>query len=182
MSYLALDIATNVGWAQWAPGWEKPACGTWRLPGGAHELGRKACALHQQLADLHSLTEITRIYFEGGIPPSALGGHSNMTTIYVLAGLAAHAESFAHAVSARCRNVPNASWRKHFVGRGSRPKAMNPTQFKNLSMQKCHEIGWRPDSLDAADALGILDYSLHLAGIETPWQKAALFGGALAGA
>ena len=176
MSFLALDIATNVGWAQWTPGMTKPACGTWRLPGGTDELGRKACALHQHLADLHSLTEITRIYFEGGIPPSALGGYSNMTTIYVLAGLAAHAESFAHAVSARCRNVPNASWRKHFVGRGSRPKAMGATQFKNLSMVRCHELGWYPDSVDAADACGVLDYSLELAGIETPWRDRAVFG------
>ncbi len=180
--WVALDIATRCGWAAWEPGMDKPIYGTWTLPGEPGEVGRKGCELHRKLADLHRLSPIERLYFEGGIPPSGLSGFSNMTTIYLLAGLAAHAESFAYAVSARCRNVPQTSWRKHFVGRGIRKgSGLNPKQFKALSTKRCHELGWMPQDDNAADALAILDYAIHLAGVTPPWVDAATFRGPIDG-
>lgn len=174
--FVALDIATKTGWAAWTPGWEKPIYGTWALPGDPGEVGRKGCELHRKLADLHKMEPVTRLYFEGGIPTNGLAGNTNMTTIYLLAGLAAHAESFAYAVSARCRNVPQTSWRKHFVGRGTRPKGTDYKTFKALSTHRCHELGWFPPDDNCADACAILDYAIHLAGISTPWQDRAVFG------
>lgn len=175
--YLALDIATKCGWAAWEPGRDKPIYGTWRLVGEPGEVGRKGAELHRKLADLHQLMPIEFLNFEGGIPTNGLSGNTNMTTIYLLAGLAAHAESFAYAVGARCRNVPQASWKKHFLGAGKRPKAMTAAQFKKQSTVRCHELGWYPEDDNAADALAVLDYTLHLAGVKTPWQDASVFRG-----
>jgi hypothetical protein len=182
--FVALDIATNCGWAAWEPGWEKPIYGTWVLRGDAGEVGRKGIELHRYLTDLHSMAKdgITRLYFEGGIPTNNLGGMTNMQTIYLLAGLAAHAESFAYAVSARCRNVPQTSWRKHFVGRGIRKgSGLDVKGFKALSTARCHELGWMPKDNNAADALAVLDYAIHLSEITTPWQDRSVFRGAIDG-
>lgn len=176
MSFVALDIASSTGWAQWSPGWAKPIFGTWTLTGEPREVGRKCIQLHRKLADLHSLCPIERLVFEGGIPPSALTGFSNMTTIYLLAALAAHAESFAEAVGARCRNLPNTSWKKHFLGRGVRKgTGLSVADFKKLSISQCNEMGWYPDSNDAADALGILVTAVHLAGLPAPWVNDGVF-------
>jgi hypothetical protein len=182
--FVALDIATRCGWAAYEAGMSRPIYGTWALPGEAGEVGRKSIELHRKLTDLHSMAKdgITRLYFEGGIPTNSLGGKTNMQTIYLLAGLAAHAESFAYAVSARCRNVPQTSWRKHFVGRGIRKGiGLNYKQFKALSTSRCHELGWMPQDDNAADALAILDYALHLSEITTPWQDKSVFRGAIDG-
>lgn len=180
--FVALDIATRCGWAAWTVGWEKPIYGTWTLAGDAGEVGRKGVELHRKLADLHQMEAIDRLYFEGGIPTNGgIAAKTNMTTIYLLAGLAAHAESFAYAVNARCRNVPQTSWRKHFVGRGIRPKGVPYKDFKALSTARCHELGWFPADDNAADACAILDYAIHLSGTPTPWQDKSVFRGAIDG-
>jgi len=171
--FVALDIATKCGWAQWAPGWAKPIYGTWSLVGEPGEVGRKAVMLHRKLADLHALCAIERLTFEGGIPTNGLSGKINMTTIYLLAGLAAHAESFADAVGARCRNIPNASWRRHFIGKGS---GFSTKEFKDMAIKRCRSFDWHPSDDNAADALGQLDYAIHLAGISPPWLQAEAFG------
>ena len=179
--YLALDIATKCGFATWKPGMAKPIYGTWALPGDAGEVGRKCIELHRKMAELHQLMPVSRLYFEGGIPASGLQGFTNMQTIYCLAALAAHAESFAFAISARCRNVPQTSWRKHFVGRGvRRGSGLDVKQFKALSTARCHEFDWHPADNNAADALAVLDYAVHLAGEDVPWRDAATFGARMA--
>lgn len=175
MSFLALDVATATGWSQWTPGWEKPHFGTWKLPGGADAIGEKCVALHRKLADLHSFSPFDRIYMEAAIQPGGLQGFTNVQTIHLLVGLCSHVESFGAAYGLRVRQVPNSSWKKHFFDRGTRGKIDSKT-FKNMSMVRCHELGWHPDTIDSADSLGILDYAIHLAGITTPWQDRAVFG------
>ena len=169
--FVALDIATRCGWAAWTPGWDKPIYGAWVLPGDAGEVGRAAMALHQNLADLHAMDPIDRLYFEGGIPTNRMGGATNMVAIYKLAGLAAHAESFAYAVNARCRNVPQGSWRKHFIGKGAGFKTKD---FKAMSIARCREYGWNPLCDNAADALGVLEYAIHLSELSPPWRDATV--------
>lgn len=169
MSFVFLDIATNCGFAQWEEGWAKPIYGSWRLPGEAGEVGRACVALHRNLSDLHDMAPIDRLYFEGGLPSNGLAGKTNATTLYKLAALAGHAESFAYAINARCRNVPQASWRRHFIGKGSGFKTKD---FKALAIQRCHEYGWAPQCDNAGDALGGLDYSIHLSEIVPPWRDA----------
>lgn len=174
--YLALDVATATGWAFWEPGMERPHYGTWKLPGGADAIGDKCVALHRRLADLHSFSPFDRVYMEAAIQPGGLQGFTNVQTIHLLVGLCSHVESFCSAYNLRCRQVPNSSWKKHFIGRGIRKgTGLTPAQFKNLSMARCHQLGWHPDSLDAADSLGILDYALHLAEVTPPWQDASVF-------
>jgi hypothetical protein len=171
---VCLDIATKCGWAQWHPSWAKPIYGTWDFSGvDAGEVGRRCIMLHRKLADLHAMCGIERLNFEGGVPSNGFAGNTNMTTLYTLAALAGHAESFAYAVGARCRNVPQARWRKHFVGKGS---GFKTKEFKALSMTRCRSLDWHPSDDNAADALGVLDYTIHLAGITPPWLEAAAFG------
>lgn len=169
--FVALDIATNCGWAAWQEGWAAPIYGAWKLPGEAGEVGRAAMALHQHLADLHAMDPIERLYFEGGIPTNHLAGRTGMTTIYKLAGLAAHAESFAYAVNARCRNIPQGSWKKYFIGKGS---GFTTKTSKAMSLARCREIGWAPQCGDSADALGVLDYAIYLSEIVPPWRDATV--------
>lgn len=178
--FLAVDVATATGWAFWQPGMERPHHGTWKLPGGADAIGEKCVALHRKLADLHSFSPFDRVYMEAAIQPGGLQGFTNVQTVHLLVGLCSHVESFCSAYGLRCRQVPNSSWKKHFFGRGVRGK-MDSKAFKQMSMAQCHALGWFPDTIDAADSLGILDYAIHLSGTPTPWQDRSVFRGAIDG-
>lgn len=172
--FVALDIATKLGWAQWAPGMAKPIHGTLTLKGEAEEVGQAAVQLHRFLMDLHRVTPIERLYFEGGIPASGLTGNTNMGTIYKLAGLAAHAESFAYAVNARCRRVHQGTWRAHFLGKGS---GFKTAQFKQMAKDRCRDLGWAPKTDNDADALGVLVYMVSLdPAITPPWRESEVWG------
>lgn len=180
--FLSLDVASATGWSYWTPGMDRPHFGTWKLKGGPDAIGAKCRDLHQKMADLHVICPFVRVYMEASIQPGGLQGFTNIQTIKLLTGLCAHVESFCDAYSLTCREVPNTSWKKHFIGRGiRRGTGLSAAQFKDLSMVRCRELGWYPDSLDAADSLGILDYALHLAAIHVPWQDRATFKGAIDG-
>jgi len=180
MNYLFLDVATNCGWAAWGSGMAAPIYGTWKLPGDPGEVGRKCIELHRHMAELHQMLPFQRINFEAAVPSPGMGGRTNMNTTSLLLGLVSHVESFAYVISARCRMVPQGSWRAHFIGQGRRLKSQTYKEFKALSTKACHDIGWRPADNNAADALGGLSYTIHLAGEDVPWRDAATFGARMA--
>ena len=121
------------------------------------------------MSDLRAVMGFDHLYFEEPLRPEQLQGHTNIDTLRVLTGLAAHAESFAAAMGlATLQRVNLSSWRRDFIGPQKRGTA-RPT-LKGLTMERCRQLGFSPRRDDEADALGILDYACTLRGIVPPWR------------
>lgn len=168
--YVGLDLATRSGVAFWLPAWDKPRSLVLRLPEG--DDGAAFAKLHLQLAELHrTVAEIKVVACEQPMVPQGRAGETTFRTIGRLIGLHAHAQSFAHAVRARFWSVNQSSWRKHFLGRGA---GADSATFKACSVDLCRRLGWNPPDHNAADALGVLDYGIHLDRLTPPWTPAAM--------
>lgn len=166
MHAVALDLATVTGVAHWSTGRDRPAFSTLRLPGDPAEVARPMEVLRAHMADLHALEPITHLFFEAPII-----GAVNMATVYKLCALAGMAEWFAKRVDAQCRQVAQASWRKHFIGRGTGKSR----ELKAAAIAAARLRGWNVSTDHEADALGVLDYGLACFSVRTPWRDAHLF-------
>lgn len=173
MSYVALDLSIrSTGWAMWSPGQRAPAFGIWSLASHVDHAARAFVRLHKGLLDLNTIDTIDELVFEEAIPPHMLHGRTNAITVAAAAGLAAHAMSFCEAVGIRWRAVSIAAWRRHFIG--SMPRGTKTPDLKHMAMMRCRELGFDPAKHDAAEALGLLDYQLSVAGIIAPWRESVL--------
>lgn len=147
----------------------KPVSGTWALADSVDYAGRAYCRLHRNLMDLHRVTPLDEIVFEEAIPPFALQGHTNAKSLAAAAGLAAHVESFSEACGIRYRAVNLSAWRRHFIGK--MPRGTKTPDLKHMAMTRCRELGFDVQKHDAAEACGLLDYQLSVAGIIAPWRE-----------
>lgn len=169
--FVALDLSlSSTGWASWAHGDAAPSYGRWALADSMKWRGRGYVRLHKELKAIHDATPIDHLIFEEPLSHASVSGHTNIDTLQTLAGLAAHAESFAAAVKAVPRPVNVATWRRHFIG--SMPRGTKSPDLKAMTMKRCRELGFSPVSNDEADAIGLLDFALHQDGILPPWRDA----------
>lgn len=170
MVYVALDLSlSSTGFASWPRDAATLTHGCWALADSMKWRGRGFCRLHRELMAIHAETPIDQLIFETPLTPASVSGHTNIDTLQTLAGLAAHAESFAAAVKAVARPVNVASWRRHFIG--PMPRSTKSPDLKAMTMKRCRELGFSPVSNDEADAIGILDYAVSLEGIIPPWRR-----------
>lgn len=167
---IALDLSKrSTGWACWQEGWEKPRYGSVQLGSEFTSDGQTYVKLHQLLNELRTtICRFETLYFEEPLNPQSVGGHTNIDTLRVLSGLAAHAQSYGHAVRVRTQAVNITSWRKHFIGR--MPRGTKSKELKDYAIERCQQYGWLPRKTDEADALGILDYAIDLQGVTPPWR------------
>lgn len=166
---LSLDLSKHsTGWAIWARGSDRPRFGHWQLGSEFTSDGQTYAKLHQNLSDLYSVQRFDALYYERPLNQSDLQGHTNIDTLRVLTGLAAHAESFAYAMGlSLCMSIHQASWRKSFIG--SQKRGTKRVTLKSLTMDRCRDLGLSPTRDDEADALGILAHGCSLNGIRPPW-------------
>ena len=188
MKILGLDPSKrSTGFALWQEGWVTARYGHWQLGSEYSSDGMVFAKIHRNLADLFSLARFDMIYYEQPIHPAQLTGATNIHTIRLAAGIAAHIESFAHAK--RCRLVKSVNvqnWRPDFIGRlpaaeanarsrrlkkAGDPKASARSELKSLTMERARQLGFNPAVDDEADALAILDYALSLNGVVPPWRR-----------
>lgn len=131
--------------------------------------GQTFVKLHSTLNDIRTtVCRFDALYFEEPINPAQLTGHTNIDTLRVLSGLAAHALSFSYALGIRAQAVNITSWRRFFVGK--MPRGTKTKEWKDYAIERCQQYGWKPRTNDEADALGILDYACDLQGITPPWR------------
>lgn len=184
--YCALDLSkTSTGWAFWDEGTDAPRYGHWRLGSEYTTEGGVYAKLHRHMSDLHKVTGFEKLYFEEPISPGHLQGGTTVQTIWLLSGLAAHAQSFGHIKRCRIVKAVNVErWRKDFIGdmvvrevkagvrrrrKEGDSKASATDQLKKLVIERCQQLGFSPKKNDEADALGILTYSILLDGVTPPW-------------
>lgn len=181
MAHLALDLSKyRTGFTVWRESDERAHFGHWVLGSAFTTEGATYTKLHRCLNDLHKVFEIEHCYFEQPIHPANLSGHTNIDTLRVLAGLAAHVLSFAEAKRFRtCMSVNVSSWRRDFLGpqkRGTKRQTL-----KALTMERCRQLGFNPRYDDEADSIGLLDYCLSTRRIVPPWRQNEVLRPMLAG-
>jgi Holliday junction resolvasome RuvABC endonuclease subunit len=143
---LALDLATNVGWAL---GDIDGAIrhDTQRLAGAsANNFGALFGSFDHWVSDMITVYSPDRIVFEAPIV-----GHSSMNAARVLLGLVSIAELIAHRRGLPCWEVAVSTARKHFCGSG-RAK-------KEDVISRCHELGFTQKDHNAADAIALYHYA-----------------------
>lgn len=140
---LALDLATNVGFAVGIPGGE-PAFGSHRLPATQQDVGAFAGAFDTWLrALLREHSPIGVVVFCATILPRHV--QANIATVRKLNGLAWHTEFVAKADGFRCFEMYEAQARKTFTGSG---KSKKPEV-----RARCDALGWSTANEDESDAL-----------------------------
>lgn len=170
MNLLALDLSKrSTGWAAWPAGSDAPIYGHWVLGSQFTSDGRVFACLHRNLAELRQVVPFDFMAIEDPLHPAQLTGHTNIDTLRLLTGLAAHAESFADAVGLRgFRRINVASWRRDFIG--SQKRGTKRATLKALTIERCRQLGFAPMRDDEADALGLLDYLCSLRDVVPPWR------------
>lgn len=167
---LALDIATQTGWAYGAPG-EVPRAGTIVFGGQGSSLGKAGRGMMRWFSDFLKLFPTDTIYFEAPFDPRHMGMKTNMNTSRKLLGFAFMLEALAEAKGifdiSECE-VKDV--RKHFIG-------CNPKndKGKELVQTRCRQLGWKFDSADAADALAVWSYACAIVAPKTAIATTPLF-------
>lgn len=170
--FLALDLSKRrTGLAHWRRGDDRAHLAHWVLGSEYASDGQVYAKLHGNLLDLHRAGPITSIYLEKPIHPASLTGHTNIDTLRVLSGLAAHVHSFAAAMGLPVPAEINvASWRRDFIG--SQKRGTKSRTLKSLTMERCRQLGHAPRYDDEGDAFGLLDYALEFhEQIVPPWRR-----------
>lgn len=177
MRVIFLDLSKrSAGYACWGPGDSRPVSGAWVLGSEFTSDGLVYCKLHENLTGLHQLGGIEAIFWEEPLDARLLSGHTNIDSVRVLGGLAAHAASWGEAMGCRIiRAVNMAAWRRHFIG--SMPRASKTADLKRMAMEKCRALGFKPQTHDEAEAIGGLSYACDQLDLIPPWRDAHLFGG-----
>lgn len=188
MSFAAFDLSKrSTGFAVWQEGWEKPRFGHWVLGGEYTTPGGCFAKLHACLMELHRVMPWEHMAIEEPLHPAQLSGSTNIATIKLCAGLAAHAASFAHAFRCRSfREINVESWRRDFLSadlisdaradarkrKAATGKGSARDKLKALTMERCRQLGFDVRTDDEADACGLLDYFVAQRGIVPPWRRA----------
>lgn len=148
--------------------------GTWELAAGIEWSARAYCRLQRNLMDLHLSAKagggdgLTSILYEDSLPAERLHGQTSRDTLKAAVGLTEHVESFGEAIGCKTRYTNQSTWRRHFLG--SMKRGTKTPDLKRMAMSRCRELGFAPGKHDEAEALGILDFDVHLAGLTPPWR------------
>ncbi len=168
--FVALDLSIrSTGFACWSEGQEQPVSGLWHLASGLEWAPRAFVRLQRNLMDLHRVTKIASIIYEDSLPPGKLHGQTNLATLRAAVSLTSHVESFGEAIGAKVRATNQSTWRRHFLG--AMKRGTKTADLKHMANMRCRELGFRPQRHDEAEALGMLDFELHLAGLTPPWRQ-----------
>lgn len=180
MKALALDQSkANTGWAIWQPGWELPRYGSIKLGSEYTSDGMLFTKLRTEIINLYSaMTAFEYLFYEEVISHRTGINNKDAVTL-TLTGLRAVIEGVGYEL--RCRSVKALSantWRTDFCGRGetqlikraartAKQSARDP--LKAAAMERCRQLGMKPQNDDESDAIGILTYGLLRNGVTPPW-------------
>lgn len=174
MKTLALDLATNIGFALGDRS-GVTLSGSRRLPSTGEDLGRFGRAFRDWLIIGLKRHTPERLVYES---PNLHGSKTNINTLRKLYGLPFLLETIAGDTKLfqgiELHEVNSSDWIVHFLGAGNVPRGSEAR--KKAVFRMCGIRGWRPGDFDEGDALGLLDYSLATESAEFALQATPLFG------
>lgn len=170
MSILAMDIASQAGWAYGAPG-TVPRAGTIRWAPPSSSNGKVGAGMVRWVLDFLRVNAVDAVYFEAPFDPRIMAGKTNFSTTRLLVGLPFLFEGLLEMKDiGRVREVTVADVRRHFLGSNPRGE-----EGKGRVQQRCRELGWRFDSPDAADALAVWSFACAVEAPKAAIATAPLF-------
>lgn len=158
MRVLSLDLSKR------ATGWAcdsseiagLPISGTWRGPKMNPDLGATGHAFERWLFKHIKEHQIDHVIYEAPHVGNSGSGNNrlffNEETVLVLIGLAFATETIGFAAHVSRSRGHVGTWRKFFLGSA---RWDNP---KQAAKDRCDLLGWKYDSEDAAEALGLWYY------------------------
>lgn len=153
---LALDpSARATGVARWRVDGE-PWAGTWRTESddAGERLHEIRDNLHRKIVAFRDRCEpITHVYLENFNITGFVRSGTQAQTLTLLAQVQGVVLEVCAATRTPCERVAISSWRKSFLGFGTKPKGFN---WKTAAKDQCARLGIKVDSADAAEAVGIL--------------------------
>lgn len=168
---LALDLATNIGWAALRLRDDPPWYGSHKLPSTGADVGRFLDEYEAWLVpQIKSQMPAVIVYEAPVLPPK-----TQIITLRKLYSLAGFTELVARRHGVECREAHMQSARKVVLGHGRPGKGK---ELKQNIMAYCRLRGWNPRNDDEADALVILEYAI--AKLNSDLDSARLFGTAAA--
>jgi hypothetical protein len=174
MNVLALDLATNTGFARGEPGRE-PAFGSIRFgkPNASHDaiFGH---ALDWLIAETRQDNRPDVIVYESPIPGHSKWGQTNAASLEILNGLIAITRAVAFMRSIfDVRTYTVGEVRKYFIGPGgARTKGR---EAKALIVRKCRLLRWDAKNDNEGDALALWSYACALIDPRTGVKVTPLF-------
>ena len=163
----------------WGPEDSCIASGHWVLGSEFTSRGAVFRKLRENIVDLYRVNQIDALFYEDPInmlpkkrtAEDQSGGNivrTNKESILLAAGLSGMVDCLGEEIGARViRAVNMATWRSHFIGRIQR--GTKRVELKDYAMQRCRQLGFRPQRDDEAEAIGILDYACSALGIQPYW-------------
>lgn len=169
MMCLALDMATNMGWAA-GDLRGSPEFGSQRLgePGSSH--GARFFEALDYLKRLVLVYKPRLIALEAAIPAGPKGGQERAQ---LAMGYRAQVHVIAFRANAKIEEHHVSSIRKHFIGHGG----TGGSKAKTLTMDHCLRLNWPVDNDNEADALALWDYVGCLHGARRTPAYGSLFEG-----
>ena len=168
---LTLDLAGRLGFCKWNPG-HSPVIGTYLLPEVVDGSYGKRCWTYRQwlLKTIKQVGAEVCVYEENIITP-----RDTVHKLKLNMSLTMITEEVCHEMKVSCYSVAISEWRKHYLGNGKYPTS----EAKEYAMNRAKASGFSPLHDDAAEALGIMDYTADLLKIKKDWPDSNIFGGLL---
>lgn len=157
MKILALDLASQMGWATGMPGLP-PRSGSLRLAREGHSPAAHFAGLRDWLNDFVAVERPRIVVFEAPLAPSYVSGRTNTQTVYFLMGLAATCEVTLYGREFDVREASVSTVREFFLG-SARIKSADA---KAMTKRRCFDLGWRTADDNAADALALWAYMVSI--------------------
>jgi len=155
---LALDLATTIGWAFWAPG-RVPVHGTRTLP--SCDVGPFLDKFERFLSDKITDHSPDLAVIEYPAMPFGKSSVAGCIKLYSLYGLA---EQICWRRDVKTLAPRRQEAVKHFAGIGLR----HPT-VKAAIIARCSDLGMKTSDDNDADALALLSLGAHQNGLQVDW-------------
>jgi len=157
MKILALDLSfTNTGWALGAPG-QTPINDSLHFAKRGSRNADHFAGFHHWLTLHLAEHDPDIVAIEGPLAPSFMRGHTTTDTARALMGLIAVAELATHEFG-DVREHAVSTIRQFFLGTSK----IKSRDAKQMTFDRCVQLGWKPKDKDAADALALWAYQVSL--------------------
>ena len=151
-----LDVATVTGIAEWSPDMPVPRFYSVRFSSPGDEHTETFTRALRWIAERLALGDIRCVYLESPLRLGAAAGQTNADTVLRLNGLWAVISATVKYARVKYRDVNVQEARKVFLGNGQ----LRGSDAKPRALAMAESIGWRPNTLDEADAAAVLYFAL----------------------
>lgn len=172
MRAMSFDLSSHIGYGVWDGVAPVPTLDKKRVLHWDRDEGVMLEAFRQWLGRQFTEHRPEVIAVEA---PAMTNTHTDVPTIYRQAMIRGMICWGAHINQIPLYSIPAASWRKTFLGFGTRrvPKGQPKTNWKRLAIERCRMLGWDyKNDHNVAEAGGVMDHLITAElKLDAPWRS-----------